>query len=216
MVTGTSTYIGLDEAGKGDYFGPLVVAAVAGDSKPLTALGVVDSKRLSDKRVISLAAAIITGFATEVVAVHPPKYNELYARMRNLNRLLAWCHARALENMLHRVPEAHVIVDQFAAAHTLEKALLEKGQKTKLIQEPGAEQYAVVAAASIVARAGFLQRLEGLARKHDVELPKGAGPPVDAAGREILAKGGIDLLQQVAKIHFKTTKKIGAPVGSST
>jgi len=216
LITGTSTCIGLDEAGKGDYFGPLVVAAVAGESKPLVALGVVDSKRLSDKRVISLAAAIITGFPTEVVAVHPVKYNELYARMRNLNHLLAWCHARALENMLERVPNADVIVDQFAAAHTLEKALLQKGRSSRLIQETGAEQYAAVAAASIVARGEFLQRLEALARQHGVKLPKGAGPPVDAAGRDILSRGGVELLQQVAKLHFKTTKKIGALLGDGS
>jgi ribonuclease HIII len=201
--------IGLDEAGKGDYFGPLVVAAVAGAPARLNALGVADSKRLSDGRVKALAAAIHTEFPVEVVAVHPVKYNELYAKMRNLNRLLAWCHATALENLLTRTTARQVIVDQFAAAHVLERALKERGKAIALTQVTRGEAHASVAAASIVARAEFLDRLAGLSRRFDLDLPKGAGAPVDLAGRRILESGGEALLAQVAKLHFKNTQKIG-------
>lgn len=201
---------GLDEAGKGDYFGPLVVAAVAADEAELRALKVVDSKKTTDRRAIDLAAEIHTRFAVEVVAVHPPKYNELYRKLRNLNSLLAWCHARALENLLERTAVRAVIADQFASEGVLKRALLERGRDVELIQEHRAESHAVVAAASLVARAEFITRLQALARKWQVELPKGAGPPVDAAARAIWAKGGHDLLAQVAKLHFKNTKKIGA------
>jgi ribonuclease HIII len=201
--------IGLDEAGKGDYFGPLVVAAVAASDAELQGLNIVESKKISDKRAISLAAELHTRFPVEVVAVLPPKYNELYAQFRNLNTLLAWCHSRALENMLERVPSAKVIADQFAAPHVLKKALLERGREAELIQLHRAEAHTVVAAASVVARAEFLTRLQSLSKKWQVELPKGAGAPVDIAARAIWAKGGKELLGQVAKLHFKNTQKIG-------
>lgn len=206
------TTVGLDEAGKGDYFGPLVVAAVAGTESALRELGVVDSKKTTDKRAIALAAEIHTAFSVEVVAVLPPKYNELYRRFKNLNTLLAWCHARALENLLERVKADTVIADQFASPHVLQRALMERGKEVELVQKHRAEANPVVAAASLVARAEFVTRLDGLARKWQIELPKGAGPPVDDAGREVLKRGGIDLLTQVAKLHFKNSKKIGADI----
>lgn len=212
MIGASVRVIGLDEAGKGDYFGPLVVAAVAGSEEELRPLGVADSKTVSDKRTLALAAQIHTAFPVEVITVYPERYNELYARMRNLNRLLAWCHARALENLLARVPVERVLADQFAAPDVLLRALKERGRAARLLQMHRAEAHATVAAASLVARGEFLTRLDGLARKWNVELPKGAGPQVDAAGRKIWSKGGIDLLRQVAKLHFKTTQKIGAVV----
>ena len=212
MIAASVRVVGLDEAGKGDYFGPLVVAAVAGSEEELRPLGVADSKTVSDKRVLTLAAKIHTTFPVEVITLYPEKYNELYLKMRNLNRLLAWCHATALENLLARVEVGQVIADQFAAPEVLERALQERGREVKLLQMHRAEAHATVAAASLVARGEFLTRLAGLARKWNVELPKGAGAPVDAAGRKIWAAGGADLLRRVAKLHFKTTQKIGAVI----
>jgi ribonuclease HIII len=212
LIEATLSVVGLDEAGKGDYFGPLVVAAVAGSHSDLSRLGVADSKTVADKRAVALAAQIHTQFPVEVVTVYPERYNGLYLQMKNLNRLLAWCHARALENLLGRVDVGTVIADQFAAPEVLERALQERGREVRLIQLHRAEAHATVAAASLVARGEFLTRLSGLAQKFGVDLPKGAGPPVDAAGRTIWQRGGIDLLRQVAKLHFKTTQKIGAVV----
>ena len=200
---------GLDEAGKGDYFGPLVVAAVAGESEALRALGVADSKKISDARCLKVSALVHAHATVEVVAIGPAKYNELYARMKNLNRLLAWAHARALENLLERLPVSTVLADQFALPHVLEQALLERGARVKLIQAPRSEVHPVVAAASVVARAEFLTRLSDLGKRFDFGLPKGAGPPVDQAGRTLLERGGVDLLRQVAKLHFKNTQKLG-------
>jgi ribonuclease HIII len=210
LIAASVRVVGLDEAGKGDYFGPLVVAAVAGSEAELRPLGVADSKTVSDKRTLALASQIHTAFPVEVITVYPEKYNELYARMRNLNKLLAWCHAQALEHLLSRVDVDQVIADQFASPDVLQRALKERGREANLLQMHRAESHATVAAASLVARGEFLTRLEGLARKWNVELPKGAGAPVDAAGRRIWAAGGADLLRRVAKLHFKTTQKIGA------
>lgn len=209
-ATQSSVVIGLDEAGKGDYFGPLVVAAVAGDPDRLAAIGVVDSKKLTDKRAFVLAAKVRQNSEVEVVAIHPEKYNELYGKMKNLNTLLAWCHATALENILARVNTAEAILDQFASTGVMQKALKERGKSITLVQYPRAEAHPVVAAASIIARAEFLERLAALAKRHEVDLPKGAGAPVDEAGRAIVALGRPALLGQVAKLHFRTTQKIGA------
>jgi ribonuclease HIII len=203
--------VGLDEAGKGDYFGPLVVAAVCGAPQELAALGVADSKKVTDRRCALLAAEIGQRFPVEVVAVGPERYNELYSKMKNLNRLLAWAHARALENLLARVPVETVVADQFADAKVLAGALLERGARVQLIQAPRAESHPTVAAASMVARAEFVSRLAELGRRHGCTLPKGAGAPVDQAGIELYRKGGLELLTQIAKLHFRTSQKIGVP-----
>jgi ribonuclease HIII len=172
-------------------------------------LGVADSKKIADTRCVKLARLIQESFESETIVIQPARYNELYKRMKNLNKLLAWAHARALENLLGRVDVDCVVADQFADARVLQSALLEQGRKVRLQQRHRAESHPTVAAASIVARATFIERLERLGREHGVTLPKGAGAPVDAAGVQIVQSGGVELLRQVAKLHFKTTQKIG-------
>ena len=204
--------IGTDESGKGDYFGPLVVAGVwvaDGGRDALAALGVRDSKTVSDPQARRLAAAVRAAHPTSVVAIGPERYNELYASMGNLNRLLAWGHARVIENLLEAIPECrHVISDQFGDARVLERALLERGRGIVLTQHPRAEADPVVAAASIVARAEFLSRLEQLSTRFGAPLPKGAGPPVLTAGQAFVRRHGAAALGQVAKLHFRTTKQV--------
>jgi ribonuclease HIII len=204
-------WIGTDEAGKGDYFGPLVVAAVYVDdltAGALRDLGVRDSKTLSDRRARELAARIRELCPTGVVAIGPERYNSLYAEMRNLNRLLAWAHARALEDLLARVPCTRVLSDQFADARVLQRALGPRGRQVHLEQRPRAEEDVAVAAASIVARAEFIDRLARLSETAGVELAKGAGPPVLTSGKRYLAKHGASALAKVAKLHFRTTQQI--------
>ena len=204
--------IGTDESGKGDYFGPLVVAGVcvpAGGREALAALGVRDSKTLSDRQAERLARAVREAYPIAVVAIGPERYNALYAKVGNLNRLLAWAHARVIENLLERIPECReAISDQFGDARVLERALLERGRRISLTQRPRAESDPVVAAASIVARAEFLRRLDALSARFGMPLPKGAGPPVLAAGRAFVARHGADALGQVAKLHFRTTRQV--------
>src|SRR5437667_12634 len=161
--------IGTDESGKGDYFGPLVVAGVYvpdGGREVLAALGVRDSKTLSDGQAERLSRAVREAYPTAVVAIGPERYNALYAKVGNLNRLLAWAHARVIENLLERIPECReAISDQFGDARVLERALLERGRRISLTQRPRAESDPVVAAASIVARAEFLRRLDALSTR---------------------------------------------------
>ncbi|MGZ5498974.1 MAG: ribonuclease HIII, partial [Candidatus Aminicenantales bacterium] len=160
--------IGTDESGKGDFFGPLVVAAFfmpEGQEQALRQLGVKDSKRTSDARCREIAETLKRGYPYySVVTVGPEKYNELWAKLRNLNRLLAWGHARAIENVLERVPAGKAVTDQFGDERFVRNALLQKGREIELVQMPRAEEDPAVAAASILARAEFLTRLHFLSK----------------------------------------------------
>lgn len=207
-----SPHIGVDESGKGDFFGPLVVAAVYVDApiaRALGSLGVMDSKQLSsDKRARQLAEAILNvpGLDSDVLVLPPAKYNPLYAKIKNLNRLLAWGHARVIENLLERRPDCpRALSDQFAAnTRVLSSSLMERGRRIRLDQRTKAESDLAVAAASILARVRFVDWLEKCSERCGVKLPKGAGPPVIAAAKEFLREHGQERLPDVAKIHFKT------------
>ncbi len=210
-VPGATGRIGTDESGKGDYFGPLVTAAVWVDDaveKTLLDLGVRDSKKISDGRAKTLAGQIKGIAPYALVTVGPVKYNELYLKMRNLNKLLAWTHARAIEDLLKEVACDAVIADKFGDEKLIENALMKNGRKIKLIQRVRAEADTAVAAASIVARAEFLHRLDRLSEQGGVDLKKGAGSLVDDAGLIVVRAGGEARLKTVAKWHFKNTTKI--------
>jgi len=209
--------IGSDESGKGDFFGPLVVAAFfmpEGQDGVLRELGVKDSKRTSDARCREIADELKRGYPYySVVTIGPEKYNELWAKLRNLNRLLAWGHARAIENILERVPAGKAVTDQFGDEKFVRNALLKKGREIDLVQQPRAEEDAAVAAASILARAEFLTRLHFLSRDAGFDLPKGASAMVEDAAVKLVREKGPEILGKVAKLHFKTTVRVLAAAG---
>ena len=204
-------HIGTDESGKGDFFGPLVIAGFflpEGQEEVLRELGVKDCKRLSDNRVMEIAALLRKGYIHSVVAIGPERYNELYQRLKNLNRLLAWGHARVMENILERVNCAEALTDQFGDEKFVREALLKKGKNINLVQRTRAEEDLAVAAASILARAEFLYRLKKLSEEVGLELPKGASPLVEEAAVKLVRQLGPEALDRVAKLHFKTTEKV--------
>lgn len=203
--------IGIDESGKGDYFGPLVIAAVfvtPTSEQDLALMQVRDSKKISDGRILEMAPDILLLCPHSVVAIGPQRYNELYAKIKNLNRLLAWGHARALENLLQQVDCELAIADQFGDERLILTALQEKGKRIRLVQRTKAESDLAVAAASILARADFLLRLQRLSQEVNTTLPKGASASVALAGRMVVKKYGRDRLGTVAKLHFKTTQQV--------
>ena len=167
-----------------------------------------DSKKISDGRILEMAPDIRTICPHSIIAIGPQRYNELYGKIRNLNRLLAWGHAKALETLLERVSCGRAIADQFGDERLILNALQEKGRKITLEQRPKAEIDLAVAAASILARAEFLLRLKRLSTEVGTTLPKGASPAVELAARMIVKKHGQDRLSTVAKLHFKTTKAV--------
>lgn len=208
-------HAGIDESGKGDYFGPLVIAAVYVDetvARQLVELGTTDSKKIkSDRRIASLAEEIRTAVRGQfnVVPIGPEAYNRLYEKIGNLNRLLAWGHARVLENLLDRVPACpRAVSDQFGRKDLVKNALMNRGRSVRLEQMPRAEADVAVAAASILARAEFVRRLEALGEPYRLTLPKGAGPAVNQVARDIVSRKGPDALRGLVKLHFKTTARV--------
>ncbi|MCJ7580483.1 MAG: ribonuclease HIII [Candidatus Aminicenantes bacterium] len=209
-------HIGTDESGKGDYFGPLVVAGVfvPDDQKDaLLELGVKDSKRVTDKRAQKLSEIIKEGYKHSLVVIGPEKYNELYEKFKNLNKLLAWAHSRAIENLLEEVSCSLVITDQFGDERFVTNALMTKGKNVELIQMHRAEEDMAVAAASILARAEFLRRMSLLSQEFGVEIPRGSSPRSEEMGIELVKTHGPEILKKTAKIHFKLTQRIFDALG---
>ncbi|MEX2244576.1 MAG: ribonuclease HIII [Fimbriimonadaceae bacterium] len=203
--------IGVDESGKGDFFGPLVIAACYVAPHHYAELEEVkDSKKLTDAKATELARVIKKHCPFEIVAVGPAKYNELYAEIKNLNKLLAWGHAQAIQKVLEKQPCGLAISDQFANPAYLHSLLKKKGMDVQLVSVVRAEADLAVAAASVLARAEFLRRLQLLGDEAGIHLPKGAGPMVDQTAARIIQQRGEGALRAVAKLHFKTVEKARA------
>lgn len=208
--------LGVDESGKGDFFGPLCVAGVYVNEdvvKSWKDKGIRDSKNISsDKKMSELAEVIrkTPGCVTTVVPIGNEAYNRLYEKMRSVNTLLAWGHARVIENLMGKQqqmkpPPSRAISDQFASSKdVVAKALMQQGRTIELLQRHKAEEDLAVAAASILARDEFVQRLKRLEKDFQLALPKGASAAVDAAAKEFVAKHGVENLAKVAKMHFRT------------
>ena len=208
-------HAGMDESGKGDFFGPLVAcAAYIPDKATENALiqaGVCDCKLIKSdtklRTIASQAATILKGnFA--IVSIGPEAYNRMYQSFRSINTLLAWAHARALENLLEKVPEcSEAIADKFGDDALICNALGERGKKVHLVQKVRAESDMAVAAASILARAGFLRKLDELSKQAGVVLPKGGGAQTDEPAARLAVTGGREYLGKFAKLHFRNTYK---------
>ena len=211
----TKPHFGVDESGKGDYFGPLVVAGVYTDERTaheLLRLGCKDSKQISSYEQIGRLAAKIKelpGVEWELLCIGPARYNEIYADMGNLNRLLAWGHARVIAALHAKVPACpRALSDQFANEWVLRRALAARAVPVKLEQRPRAEEDVAVAAASILARARFVEWLQQAARAAGCKLPLGCAPHVLQAAKEFVRTHGRERLAEVAKLHFKLTKQL--------
>ncbi len=212
--------IGVDESGKGDFFGPMCVAGAYVNEAVVKAWegkGIRDSKTISSDRKIAELAKVIRetpGCVTTVVPIGNEAYNRLYAKMHSVNAILAWGHARVIENLMGlryqmNPPPVRAISDQFAATkETVAQALMRMGREIDLVQRHKAEADLAVAAASILARTEFVTRLARLEQEYSVRLPKGASPAVEEAAKEFIAKHGADTLPKVAKTHFRTAYRV--------
>lgn len=217
-----SAHMGVDESGKGDYFGPIVIAAAFVDETLIDAmreLGVKDSKNItSDKKAMFLGGELrkLLGRRFSLVTIGPTAYNRLYSKMRSVNRMLAWGHARAIENLLEVIPTCpKAISDQFGNKQSVERALMQKGRGIELVQRHKAESDPAVAAASIIAREAFLRALLKQGKAHDIELKKGASAAVRDIATTLVRKKGPEFLLNIAKCHFKTTDAVLAEAGYS-
>lgn len=203
--------IGMDEAGKGDFFGPLCVAAVYADGPgilEMQKMGVRDSKKIGDDAILKLAYQIRATFPYTLIRLFPQKYNELYGKFKNLNRLLAWAHTAALGDLSQKTGCKDAVLDQFAFEGVMESFLKQKKLSVDLVQRVRGEEDLVVAAASIVARAGFVEGMKTLGEEFGFELPKGASGRVLEAARQIAARHGKEALSRAVKTHFKTMQEL--------
>jgi ribonuclease HIII len=208
-------HFGIDESGKGDFFGPLVISGAyvdRGIARKLIDGGIQDSKRIgSDARIRALAQTIrkSAGGLVDTVLIGPEKYNELYAKFANLNSLLGWGHARVIENLLAKKPDcSRALSDQFADARVIQQSLLRHGRKIEIEQRTKAESDVAVAAASILAREAFIDWLEQRSKTLGLRLERGVSASVKETAKKLVGKAGPTALREVAKVHFRTAHEI--------
>lgn len=208
-------HFGIDESGKGDFFGPMVIAGVyvdEGIARAFIEAGVTDSKKItSDARIRALAEAVrrVPGALSDVVLISPGKYNELYYRIGNVNRLLAWGHARVIGNLLAKRPDCpRALSDKFGNPRLIEQALKKMSVGIEIYQKTKAESDPAVAAASILAREKFIDWVDARSRELGVILPRGASAQVKAVGADLIKRHGPRILDTVAKVHFRTAHEI--------
>jgi ribonuclease HIII len=208
-------HFGIDESGKGDFFGPLVIAGVYADRvivRSFLEAGVMDSKRIaSDARIRQLAETIqrTPGVAADVVMISPERYNQLYPKFANLNDLLGWGHARVIENLSEKKPECRLALsDKFANERVIRKSLMKLGRSIQVDQRTKAESDPAVAAASILARNKFVDWLDRQGRQTGIVLPKGVSDSVKRSAGDLVQKLGRDSLGKFAKLHFRTANEI--------
>ncbi len=204
-------HIGTDESGKGDFFGPLVIAGVLVDEKSaeyFKELGIKDSKKLSDKKMLMLAGEIKKTAPHSIIAISNTKYNELYANIKNLNKLLAWGHARAIENVLERNHCEYALSDKFGDESLIQSALMKNGRTIRLEQMCKAESDIAVAAASVLARATFVKKMQAMEETYGLKFQKGCSGLVKNVASEFISKYGKERLKEVCKAHFKTYNEV--------
>ncbi len=207
----TSSHMGCDEAGKGDFFGPLCIAGVYGsreDIEKLLTLGIRDTKKLSDKKTLDLAKKIKEGYQHHIIKIGPEKYNELYLKFKNLNFLLAWAHSTVIEQLSLKTSCKKALIDKFASDSLIRSAVLKKNKDIELELRVRAEEDVLVAAAAVLARATFLNSLKELGEKLGIELPKGASAATLTTAVAIVKKHGVEALDMICKKHFRSYDQV--------
>lgn len=205
-------HFGIDESGKGDFFGPLVIAGAYTDKNLTRSLldeGIADSKKITDSKIKKLSKIIrdSSGIEYEIIIIGPKRYNELYSKIGNLNKLLAWGHAKCIEKLCKKRPDCkRALSDQFARPSVLQSSLGERGKNIIIEQRTKAESDIAVATASILARDAFVTWIDKATEKFGFPIPKGASNKVQEAGEILVSQHGTEILQEVSKTHFKTAQ----------
>ena len=206
-------FIGSDEVGNGSYFGPLVVcAAFAGPEHfaALKALGVKDSKLLTDAQILTMAPKIKKLLPYKELIVMPEKYNEIQPQY-NAVRMKVALHNQAVCLLEPLVSKADgILIDQFTPEKNYRKYLAMETTSPTLplyFVTKGEQYHLAVASASIICRATFLTTLSTLSKEAGITLPSGAGAKSDDVAAQLISRFGVDVLTRYAKLHFANTKK---------
>lgn len=206
--------IGSDEVGTGDYFGPIVVSScyVKEEDIPyLEELGIKDSKKLTDEKILQIAPKIAKKIPYKSVILSNSEYNEKYTHDVNMNKIKALLHNRVLHELMQEHYKIdYLIVDEFARERRYYEYLEDAPfiQKGITFMTKAEDKNLAVASASIISRYLFLKEMDKLSDSIHIPLPKGAGVEVDKIGEEIVEKFGEDKLKEIAKLNFKNTQKI--------
>lgn len=206
-------WIGTDESGKGDYFGPLVVAGVFVNPVcrcKLLEIGITDGKKISNTRIRKLANWMWNNYEKhiEVVEKMPDEYNneydDLINRGENSSSILANLHFNVIQSLSKRFGVRHALVDKFPFK---DRTLLFTQRDLNIKHVTKGERDIAVAAASIIARDRFLTGMENLSDNYEIKLPRGASKVIET-GRDFVKLNGEDSLRNVAKLHFRTTRQV--------
>lgn len=208
-----STSIGSDEVGKGDFFGPMVVTATyvkKEDISFLENLGVKDSKKITDEKIMKIVPKIIDRVPYESIILNNKEYNEKQKKGYNINQITAILHNQVLSKLKAKYPYDYIVVDQFAEKYVYFHYLKESTNVVRDITflTKAENKCLAVACASLISRYIFLKEYQKLNQKLDMILPKGAGSKVDEVGVQIVQKYGNKILKDISKQNFKNTEKI--------
>lgn len=210
-----STSIGSDEVGTGDYFGPIVVTASfvkKEDVEYLKKLGVGDSKKINDEKILKLAKEITKKVKYKSIILTNEEYNQKYNKETNMNKIKAIMHNKALSNLLKEVDEKldYIIIDEFAKENRYYEYLKETNDIVKNITfiTKAEDKNLAVASSSIISRYILLKEFDKMSDKYKIPFPKGSGSNVDSIGKELVEKYGKDVLNKIAKKNFSNTKRI--------
>lgn len=213
IETEPDIYIGTDESGKGDFFGPLVVCGVimnASLADYFRQIGVKDSKLIDDNSILIIADKIkkALGSKYSVLKIKPLKYNELHQQFENINKMLGWAHSQVIKNLLQIQKVKTVICDKFGKPEHIDKYFTSDDYETKIFQYTKAERFLGVAAASIIARAEVVNWFKLASEKLQYEIPLGASTEVDKTASHLKKNYGSEFLSKLVKLHFKNSFKL--------
>ena len=206
--------IGSDEVGTGDYFGPIVVTAsfVSKENESfLIDLGVKDSKKITDEKIIEIAPKIIEKIPHSTLIFDNESYNKFHTDNINMNKIKAILHNKVLLNLVkEEYPYEQIIIDQFTPEAKYYEYIKDAKEIVRNISfyTQAEDKFLCVAASSIISRYIFLKKMKELSQSIGIELPKGASDKVDEVAKEIVKKYGFEKLNEIAKLNFKNTEKI--------
>ena len=210
-----TTSVGSDEVGTGDYFGPIVVTASyvkKEDIKFLEELGIKDSKKLTDEKILNIVPKLINKIKYKTLILNNEEYNEKYSKENNMNKIKAIMHNKVLYNILSEIKEKpdYIIIDEFAKENRYYEYIKDSKEIVKEItfMTKAEDKNLAVACSSVISRYIFLKEFDKLCDAYHIPLPKGSGNNVDKVGQELVEKEGKDILTKVAKKNFSNTSRI--------
>lgn len=207
--------IGSDEVGTGDYFGPIVVSASyvsVNDIDFLTNLGVRDSKKLSDEKILEIVPQIVKRIKYKTIILSNKEYNKYHNEDMNMNKIKAILHNKVLYNLTHEndIKYDYIVVDQFESPKSYYNHLNDTDKIVKNITfiTKAEDKCMSVACSSLISRYIFIKEIDKLGEKYGIFIPKGASSYVDDIAIKLVSKYGKNVLNDIAKLNFSNTKRI--------